>query len=222
MSVSVAKTNNKWQRNNVDVLCTDETLSKWIVADFHSHVESIQAKNLRKAMLAHSSLHLLNCTLTDFDETTGELSSELKEIIEWQMSNTTSTLVLIIRDFMSKAAKNKLPAIKEKLIGSFGVNKVILLTLENISNKEDSNRLFRIKKVIDGIKEITADESNFRTKAMHSMRDVKIYFEKLCKNPNEKFIESNISDIEVRFDDLFKVKTFKFKFFYFLFSRANS
>lgn len=206
LSVSRTKTNSRWQWNNVDVLCTDETFSKWVVTDFHSRIESTQAKNLLKAMLAHSSLHLLNSTLVDFDEITGELSAELAEIIEWQISHTTSTVVLLIRDFKF-IERSKLATINENLNKRFVAKRVILLTLENISDKEDSNRLFRIEKVMNNLKEITA-ASEFHTKPMHSIRDVKLFFENLCENPNFNNKTIHImNEIEVEFENLFKVRT---------------
>lgn len=207
-SVTRAKTNNRWNSNTVDVICNDETSSKWVIADFHGRVESIQARNLLKAMLSVSTMHLINVTMADFDESSGEISttSELREIVSWQLGHTTSTVVLIIRDF-SSAHRSKLDLIKDKLARHFDSRQVILLTLENISDEKDASRPFRIKNLTGKMAQVVS--LLVELKPMHSIRDVEFLFENLNNNPNfdGEMERCPINIIEQRFFDLFRVFT---------------
>lgn len=197
---------SKWQKNNVDVLCNGETCSKWIVADFHSHVESSQAKNLLKAMLTKSSLHLLNVTLDDFDNSTGEFSAELREIVEWQMINTTSTVILIIRDYTQKG-KSKLEKISNQLFQKISTKRLYLMRLEDIS-KEDPNRPFRIKKIMDELNKIIAS-NEFKSTPIHSIRDIQRTFYLLNENISFNFHTSNRFG-ETKLEEIFEVISLNF------------
>lgn len=150
-SISRSKLNTHLHDNNVDVLCNDETCSKWIVADFHSRVHSRQAKYLLKSMLANASLHVLNVTLGDFENTTGDWTTaacDTRDIVDWTVKNTTATVVLLLRDFIV-SMKTRLEAIDRKLKECYrlATGRVVLLTLENILDDRDANRPFRIKKL---------------------------------------------------------------------------
>lgn len=203
-------------QNNVDVLCNDETSSKWVIADFHSIVQSNKAKNLLKAMLKFASFHLLNVTLDDFDNKTGSMSYELTEVFEWHKTHTSSVVILLIRDYTS-TAKSKLEMIREKL-SQKNNTRIHLMTLENISNKEDSNRAFRIGKIVNRLNEII-ESRDFILKPMHSIYDVQKVFSQLENNLNVNAnVETSKRLVETHFDKLFKVIFYLFLIYFILYS----
>jgi hypothetical protein len=105
LSIFSSKSNYEANKNNVDIICNEETCDSWVIADFHSEVENEQAKNLLKSFGAFSTLHVINVTFDDFNEL-GEPQSELKEMLEWYKgfysSNKKSPhVILLFRDYLT-------------------------------------------------------------------------------------------------------------------------
>ena len=82
LSVFRSSLKTTFEKNNVDLICNQENGNSWVIADFHSHVESDEAKNMLKSFGAYASLHILNVTMSDFGKS-GEFSDELSELLDW-------------------------------------------------------------------------------------------------------------------------------------------
>jgi hypothetical protein len=195
-SVFKSKTNNRFQWNNVDVLCNENTLDKWIIADFHSQVESQQATNLLRSFGAYASMHLINVTIEDFDQQTGHVRNELRDLLKWystlnpQLFSSTHIqqplIILIIRDYSAEQYKGVFPNIKQNLLEAY--RHVVLLTLNNISDENETSRPFKIQNIIDALNEQMNKRELFQPRSMHSINDIKRFYESLNRDENFKGI----------------------------------
>ena len=82
LSVFRSSIETKFKNTNVDLICNQENGNSWLIADFHSHVESDEAKNMLKSFGAYASIHILNVTMKDFG-INGEFSNELSQLLDW-------------------------------------------------------------------------------------------------------------------------------------------
>ena len=82
LSVFRSPIETKFKNNNIDLICNQENGNSWVIADFHSHVESDEAKNMLKSFGAYASIHILNVTMNDFGMN-GEFSNEISQLLDW-------------------------------------------------------------------------------------------------------------------------------------------
>ena len=193
--------------NNVDVVCNEETSGSWIVADFHSTVESAEARNLLKAFAAYASLHLVHVTIDDFDDD-GAFSRELAELIHWHKSmheapSTSSPyIVLVLRDYSDSARDaQKVEQIRQTILGWYESELISLLTLEDVSRADDESVPFRKKELADELNEIVLHR--VKRKAMHSIDDIRTFFDKLNDDAEYKLNAWYMRPVELKFNELF-------------------
>jgi hypothetical protein len=197
-SVFISKSNFPCNENCIDIICNEDTCD-WIIADFHSKVETHQAKSLLKSFAAYSSIHVINATIEDFNKD-GEPIDELKELLIFHVSLTAkSFIIILLRDFEAKF-RNKLNLIQLKLLEQLDYNQITLFTLENLSNSRDE--MVKIKK--DNLfKKINLIKRRIEIKPMHSINEIKLFYEKISTNSlykNNEFIEIQV---EKDFNSLF-------------------
>lgn len=80
-SIFISKQPFACRKNNVDLVCTeDNCCSDWVIADFHSDVNTMEAQNLLKSFGAYCVSHIINVKINDFNDD-NTCSSELNELI---------------------------------------------------------------------------------------------------------------------------------------------
>jgi hypothetical protein len=193
-SIFKSKTCYSIKKNNVDLIYNSEY---WVIADFHSEIETQDAKNLLKAFSAYSTLHVINATIDDFDAN-GDFKCELNDFFKWyyvfQKSSAVKPahVVIVIRDC------------ENYQLEEFGLNQrhEDVLAVEDISEKCDKDSIaFNKKALIDDISPIMA---KLNKKPMHSIVHIKNFFENLCKDAsyNKNIVKK--FDLEVEFHNLFQ------------------
>ena len=151
LSIFSSKSNFEASKNNVDIICNEETCDSWVIADFHSEVENEQAKNLLKSFGAFSTLHVINVTFDDFNEV-GEPEHELKDILEWYKGFYNSKkksphVILLFRDYLKKDEKKfeKVTNVINFYYTSYFMSLLKLANMSRNSFEDDDERKFKIK-----------------------------------------------------------------------------
>ena len=203
-SIFKSKINCLSKKNNIDIICNEETSKEWVIADFHSQIETNEAKLLLKSFSAYSTLHVINVSIEDFDES-GRPLDELKELLEWYKSIYVKSriqclIILLIRDFNSDEL-DLFKLINTNLPEFYVSNLIQLLKLEKIDGNDESMQIKKNNLLKDFTNILVENQSERR--AMHSINDIKSFYEhlkqdpKFCRNECVKF------DIERDFERLF-------------------
>ncbi|CAF0742704.1 unnamed protein product [Brachionus calyciflorus] len=190
--------------NNIDILCNDETSEDWVIADFNGFIDNNNLLHFRlfKSISAYSSLHVLNCKLEDFNSESGEPNLEILDVLNWykKIQNEAKVLILI-RDYNSKS-KKFVELINSKINTLY--SNINLIPVENLfDSKTDEIKLLSYRE--NFIKKINQEVlQSLNRKSMHSMLDVKDFYDKLCNNDNHYSYEKIMSRVETEFIKIFK------------------
>ena len=184
-------------RGAVDLICNS---SDWIIADFHSEIETNDSKNLLKALSEFSIMHIFNVTIEDF-ESNGELIKEVREMFEcYDVLKHKSTLtqlyvIILIRDY-----ENENSDMFKKICDRYNKQLSIVLVVSNISDLSNDAIALKAKNLILKMTQIM---SKLTKKSIHSINDVKDLYNKLS-NGQDFHVRSKEFTIELDFLRIFK------------------
>jgi phenylpyruvate tautomerase PptA (4-oxalocrotonate tautomerase family) len=217
---SVTKLEEPSTSSYVDVLCNDENNENWIIADFHSKVETNECKNLVKSFSSFANLHVINVTIDDFNENY-EPSEEIVNLLLWyKHQNNSAQLVILIRDMDIEMLKKKFDNDDDQ-----SYEEVIKDTIKNIKAKAnifyketrvhyvinisdinikvtESDRGSEKRRIAKELTKITEKITKANDKVISKMLIQRKYLELMGENIQEL----NVDSIEKTYSDLFKLK----------------
>ena len=196
-NVFISRKQNMGLNGNVDLICSS---NEYIIADFHSEIESVDGKNLLKSFIAYSSMHIINATLEDF-KGNGEFINELQEIFEWYKvlklisSFEMVHVVILIRDY-EEHGNELLSLIQQRHSSDF----LSVLAVPCIADLNNYSNQLEVKQLNVNL---NATMSKLRKKSFHSINDIQNLYENLCNNIDFDVCFKPLT-VEFQFYDLFK------------------
>ena len=206
--ISISKT--ALNDSNVDLICNDETCDSWIIADFHGHVETKNAKCALQTLAEFASLHILHITSEDIDDES--FSDEIRQLLDWyakkqQTNDSKMSLVIILRDFKPEKDALKLDALRELFqndkysVGSLGLS-LSLLTFEDSTKFPAHQKHLKPKNLADSFRSAVPFSEFAKSKTTYSIEDIRLVYDSIQQN-NYSIEKRKRHRIECEFDELF-------------------
>ncbi len=192
---------------NIDIIISPRNNQEWIIADFSGSNHFLNNHfhfTLLKLFSAFCSVHVLNTKLCDYDEKTGDPCEEIKKLLQWHLNlNNRPFFVIILRDF---AGKINTGLIADKLKTYYVNDMIQLLILKvNLNEELDISEDLQLKKLYTDFNEA------LKTKAirshLHSMNDIKNFYEEFLNNESYSNNCSTLLDFEKEIENKVQLST---------------
>jgi hypothetical protein len=191
------------KQNSIDIICNSETSDSWVIADFNGEINDPLSFNLFKALTAYSSLHVLNTKLCDFDAKSGKPSDEIQQILDWYIKYPQGkiSLVVLVRDLKQRSNQELVGLIRETLCR--GYSGTVLITLDNLFDGNTDSEVLNSRRWEFKEKFNLEVMDKLSKWSMHSIFDIKTFYERLAQNPNHANFSYKDTHVKKKFNRLF-------------------